>query len=204
MLKKKSSKMISLAQGKKLINLAREAISCYFSSKDVDVKDFISEFSDILGVFVTLNKEGKLRGCIGFPEAVYPLYEGVIKAAQSAAFSDPRFSAVIEEELPAINIEVSVLTKPALIKVKKASDYVDEIKVGRDGLIIRSSYGSGLLLPQVATEYKWDSKKFLEQTCVKAGLSPDSWQDIKDISVYRFQSQVFSEVSPNSEVKQLM
>lgn len=196
--------MISLAQGKKLINLAREAISCYFSSKDVDVKDFVSEFSDVLGVFVTLNKDGQLRGCIGFPEAVYPLYEGVIKAAQSAAFSDPRFSAATEDELSSISIEVSVLTKPALIKIKRASEYVDKIKVGRDGLIIRSSYGSGLLLPQVATEYNWDSKMFLEQTCVKAGLSPDSWQDIEGINVYKFQSQVFSEVSPKGEVKQLM
>jgi uncharacterized protein len=196
--------MINLSQGKKLINLARESISCYLSNKDVNVKDFISEFSDILGVFVTLNKEGKLRGCIGFPEAVYPLYEGVIKAAQSAAFSDPRFSAVEKDELSLISIEISVLTKPMLIKVKKASEYVDEIKVGSDGLIIRSSQGSGLLLPQVATEYNWDSKTFLEQTCVKAGLSPDSWQDVEEISVYKFQSQVFSEIKPNGEVKQLM
>tara|TARA_Y100000310_G_C20674037_1_gene811864 strand:+ start:37 stop:627 length:591 start_codon:yes stop_codon:yes gene_type:complete len=196
--------MISLSQGKKLINLARESISCYLSNKNVDVKDFVSEFSEVLGVFVTLNKEGKLRGCIGFPEAVYPLYEGVIKAAQSAAYSDPRFSAVLQDELSLISIEVSVLSKPMLIKVKKALEYIDEIKVGRDGLIIRSNQGSGLLLPQVATEYNWDSKTFLEQTCVKAGLSPDSWQDIKEISVYKFQSQVFSEIKPNGEVKQLM
>jgi uncharacterized protein (TIGR00296 family) len=196
--------MISLSQGKKLINLARESISCYLSNKDVDVKDFVKGFSDVLGVFVTLNKEGKLRGCIGFPEAVYPLYEGVIKAAQSAAFSDPRFSAVEKDELSLISIEVSVLTKPTLIEVKQTSEYVDKIKVGSDGLIIRSSQDSGLLLPQVATEYNWDSKTFLEQTCVKAGLSPDSWQDIEEISVYRFQSQVFSEVSPKGEVKRLL
>ncbi len=197
--------MISLSQGKRLIKLARDSISSAFSDKDVDVKsDIKKEFSDVLGVFVTLNKNGELRGCIGFPEGVYPLYEGVIKGARSAAFSDPRFPHLDEGEFPSITIEVSVLTKPERIEVKNAEDYVKEIKVGRDGLIVRSTGGSGLLLPQVATEYKWDSKVFLEQTCVKAGLSSNSWQDLKLCSVYRFQSQVFSEISPEGEVRQLM
>jgi len=196
--------MISLEQGKKLIKLARESISCYFSDKDVKVDSVKKEFSSVLGVFVTLNKDGQLRGCIGFPEGVYPLYEGVIKAARSAAFSDPRFVPLEKDELKDITIEVSVLTKPEKIDVKKVDEYIKEIKVGRDGLIVKGTYGSGLLLPQVATEYKWDSKTFLEQTCVKAGLSPDTWHDIKGVSIYRFQSQVFSEVSPNGEVKQLM
>ncbi len=196
--------MIKLEQAKKLIKLAREAISCYFSDKEVDVDKVNEEFSSVLGVFVTLNKNGELRGCIGFPDGVYPLYEGVIKAAQSAAFSDPRFPSVSEDELKDITIEVSVLTKPEKISVKEASDYIKEVKVSRDGLIIKSSLGSGLLLPQVATEYKWDSKTFLGQTCIKAGLQADSWQDIKGVSVFRFQSQVFSEIEPNGEVKQVM
>jgi len=193
--------MISLSQGKKLIKVARKAISDSSFDAGSALK---KEFSEVLGVFVTLNKDEELRGCIGFPEGVYPLYEAVIKAARSAAFSDPRFSPVSEEELPSITIEVSVLTKPVKIEVKEASEYVNKLKVGKDGLIIRSSYGSGLLLPQVATEYKWDSKEFLEHTCVKAGLSPDSWQNMSDIDIYKFQSQVFSEVSPKGEVKQLM
>jgi len=197
--------MIKLEQAKKLIKLARDSISCCFLDKDIEVKEDIKkEFSDVIGVFVTLNKNRELRGCIGFPEGVYPLYEGVIKAARSAAFSDPRFPAVEKEELKDITIEISVLTKPEKIKVKEASDYINDVKVGRDGLIVRSSFGSGLLLPQVATEYKWDSKMFLEQTCVKAGLERDSWQDIKGVSVYMFQSQVFSETKPNDEVKQLI
>ena len=196
--------MIKLAQAKKLIKLARDSISSYFSDKTVNVENIKKEFSSVLGVFVTLNKNGELRGCIGFPDGVYPLYEGIIKAAKSAAFSDPRFPAVSQDELKDITIEVSVLTEPKKLKVEKASDYVKEVKVGRDGLIIRSSYGSGLLLPQVATEYKWDSETFLSQTCVKAGLSPDSWKEDKDIGIYRFQSQVFSETSPKGEVKQVM
>lgn len=196
--------MISLEQGKRLIKLARESISCYFLGKEVDVRDYKKEFSEVLGVFVTLNKNGELRGCIGFPEGVFPLYEGVIKAARSAAFSDPRFVPLEKDELKDITVEVSVLTKPRRIVVKKAEDYIKNIKVGRDGLIVRSSFGSGLLLPQVAIEYKWDSRTFLEQTCVKAGLDRDSWKDLENYVVFKFQSQVFSEVKPGGEVKQLM
>src|SRR3989338_3312850 len=116
--------MISLAQGKKLIKLARDAISSVFSDAELKVKDELKkEFSEGLGVFVTLNKQGELRGCIGFPEAVYPLYKGVIEAAKSAAFSDPRFNALEQDELDEVAIEVSVLTKPKQIIVDKAEEY---------------------------------------------------------------------------------
>jgi uncharacterized protein (TIGR00296 family) len=196
--------MIKLEQAKKLIKLARDSISSYFSDGDVKDDEVKKEFSEVLGVFVTLNKDGELRGCIGFPEGVYPLYEGVIKAARSAAFSDPRFIPVIEDDLKDITIEISILTKPEKISVKDSEEYINEIKVGRDGLIVKGPFNSGLLLPQVATEYKWDSKTFLGQTCVKAGLKADSWHDLKQCSIYRFQSQVFSEVAPNAEVKQIM
>lgn len=196
--------MISLEQGKRLIKLAREAISSYFLHKEVRVDDFKKEFSGILGVFVTLNKDGQLRGCIGFPEGIYPLYEGVIKAARSAAFSDPRFMPLEKDELKDVAIEVSVLTKPERIKVERADEYIKKVKVGRDGLIVRSGYCSGLLLPQVAVECKWDSSLFIEQTCAKAGLDRGSWKGIKEVEIYSFQSQVFSEMRPNGEVKQLM
>ncbi|MBU0628420.1 MAG: AmmeMemoRadiSam system protein A [Nanoarchaeota archaeon] len=195
---------MSLAQGKKLIKLARDSISSVFSDTEIKVKDDIKkEFSEELGVFVTLNKHEELRGCIGFPEPVYPLYNGVIEAAKNAAFSDPRFNALDEDELKEVTVEVSVLTKPKQIIVEKVEDYVKKVKVGRDGLIVRSDFGSGLLLPQVATEYKWDSKTFLEQTCNKAGLPVDMWKDNR-CKIYSFQSQVFSEIKPSGEVKQLM
>ncbi|MBW2975029.1 TIGR00296 family protein [Candidatus Woesearchaeota archaeon] len=196
--------MVELEQAKRLIKLARDSISSYLLGEDVKDENLKKEFSDIRGVFVTLNRDGELRGCIGFPEGVYPLYEGIIKAARSAAFSDPRFMPVEKEELKDITIEISVLTKPIRIKAKKAEDYIKEVKVGRDGLIVRSGYGSGLLLPQVATEYKWDSKVFLEQTCVKAGIDKDSWRDLGNCEVFRFQSQVFSEESPNGRVKRVL
>ncbi len=197
--------MISLDGGKKLIRLARESISCVFSKKDIKVdKETKQKFSMYRGVFVTLNRDGMLRGCIGFPEPVYPLYEGVIKAARSAAFSDPRFPPISMDEFGLITIDVSVLTKPQRIVVRNPEDYMKEIKVGRDGLIVRGTFHSGLLLPQVAVEYNWDSKTFLEQTCNKAGLPIDAWRDFDECRVYRFQSIVFSEVSPGGEVRRLM
>lgn len=196
--------MVTLSQGKKLIKLARDSIGSYFSGNDIKVEDDVKkEFSERLGVFVTLNMRGELRGCIGFPEPVYPLYKGVIEAAKSAAFSDPRFPNLIEDELKEVTIEVSVLTKPKQVVVRKPEEYVKEIKVGRDGLIVRSAFGSGLLLPQVASEYKWDNKTFLEHTCIKAGLPRDMWKD-NGCRVYCFRSQVFCEEEPKGEVKQLM
>ncbi|MBW2989225.1 TIGR00296 family protein [Candidatus Woesearchaeota archaeon] len=200
--------MIKAEQAKKLIRAARDSISSYLSGRGHEagvIEDELKkdkELSEAVGVFVTLNRKGELRGCIGFPEGIYPLYEGVIKAARSAAFSDPRFMAVGKDELDDISIEISVLTKPKKIDVKKAEDYIGKVKIGRDGLIIRSMHGSGLLLPQVAVEYKWSSKTFLEQTCVKAGMGKDSWKDIDSCEVFSFQSQVFKETEPKGKVVQ--
>jgi len=143
-------------------------------------------------VFVTLNIDGELRGCIGFPEPVLPLYEAVIESARSAAFSDPRFMPLSKEEFDKVHIELSVLTVPELIKVKKSEDYLNKIKIGSDGLIIRGEYGSGLLLPQVFTEYKCNPKKALEMTCQKAGLSSDAWKDLKN-KIFKFQAHIFEE-----------
>lgn len=195
--------MLNLQQGAALIKLAREAISSYFSRKEPRAsKEVKKAFSDKNGVFVTLNKDGQLRGCIGFTEAVFPLYEAVIKAAISAAFSDPRFPPLGQDELNNVAIEVSVLTRPIAINVRNPEDYLKHIEVGKDGLMVRGVFNSGLLLPQVAIEYKWDSLTFLKQTCVKAGLQPDSWQDFDACRVYKFQSQVFAETKPNGEVVQ--
>jgi len=197
--------MVSLKQGKELVNLARQSIKAYFSKKKLKISPTIKrDFSGLNGVFVTLNKHGNLRGCIGFPDPIYPLYEGVVKASQSAAFSDPRFPPMEESELNDITMEVSVLTRPSVIEVRNPEDYIKNIRIGKDGLIIRGTFSSGLLLPQVAVEYKWDAKTFLDQTCVKAGLPPETWHDFDSCRVYKFQSQVFSEKSPSGEVVQLI
>jgi uncharacterized protein (TIGR00296 family) len=184
---------ITLAQAKELILLARESISAHLEGRKVKISDKIKkEFADYKGVFVTLYVDDELAGCIGFPEPVMPLWEAVVNAAKSAAFSDPRFEPLDKERFARLRIEISVLTKPELITVKDAKEYPSNIKVGKDGLIVKDGFNSGLLLPQVAVEWHWDSKQFISQTCVKAGLSADWWLKSKP-KVYKFQAQVFAE-----------
>jgi len=193
--------MLNLEQGKKLIKLARESITASFSRRTVKVNAALKiEFGEERGVFVTLSKGGSLRGCIGYPEPVMPLYDAVISAAKSAAYSDPRFPPLEKDEVDEVAVEVSVLTFPRMIEVRNPEDYFNKIKVGRDGLIVKGVYQSGLLLPQVAVEYKWDAKTFLEQTCRKANLPSDIYYDFNQARVYSFQSQVFSEETPNGKI----
>ncbi len=141
-------------------------------------------FNEKRGCFVTLTENGELRGCIGYPEPVMPLAEALVESAISAC-RDPRFPPLDASELPKIKIEVSVLTRPKPIKPA-------DVKVGRDGLIVRKGFYSGLLLPQVATEYGWSREEFLSQTCIKAGLPPDAWKD-KGTEILAFHAEVFGE-----------
>ena len=136
------------------------------------------------GAFVTLHKEGNLRGCIGLIEGRGPLRETVKNMAIQAAFSDPRFPALKPDELDRIDLEISVLTP--LVRI----DNPESIEIGRHGLLIRKGYHSGLLLPQVATENHWDRKQFLDWTCRKAGLQPGAWLDA-DTEVYTFSADIF-------------
>lgn len=136
------------------------------------------------GAFVTLEIDHKLRGCIGLIQATRPLYETVQEMARAAAFEDPRFSPLSKKEWPKVELEISVLTPLERIKD------VNEIRVGTHGLYIVKGPRRGLLLPQVALEYGWDTKTFLEQTCLKAGLPPDAWRD-PDTEIYVFSADVF-------------
>lgn len=184
---------LSLSDGKELIKLARNSINSCFLDNDLKVSETIKKkFSAKQGVFVTLTSEGELRGCIGYPEPVLPLYDAIIESAHSAAFSDPRFSPLSRSEFDSVHIELSVLTVPELIKVKKPEEYLKKIKIGSDGLIIRGDYGSGLLLPQVFTEYRCNVKKALEMTCQKAGLNSDAWKDLNN-KIFKFQAQIIEE-----------
>jgi AmmeMemoRadiSam system protein A len=134
--------------------------------------------------FVTLIKRrGQLRGCIGCIKDIKPLYKLVGEMA-AAAFHDPRFNPVTEAELSDLEVEISVLTP-----MKRNKD-VEEIEVGKHGILIERGFHSGLLLPQVATEYQWDRKTFLERTCLKAGLPKDTWKD-EDTRIYTFSAEVF-------------
>ena len=136
------------------------------------------------GAFVSLHKQGQLRGCIGQIHPSQPLYQTVEQMAAAAAFEDPRFSPLRLNELKELELEISVLTPMQRVKEIK------EIEVGKHGLYIKKGFYSGLLLPQVATEYNWDRMTFLEETCRKAGLSRNAWKE-KDAEVYFFSADVF-------------
>uniref|UniRef100_A0A7C4XU15 MEMO1 family protein ENV60_02855 n=1 Tax=candidate division WOR-3 bacterium TaxID=2052148 RepID=A0A7C4XU15_UNCW3 len=169
----------------KLKEIARKTIEAVVRGKKIpEFKDIPEKLKEPFGVFVTINKHGNLRGCIGHIYADQPLYISCQQMARAAALEDPRFNPVTEDELPELEIEISVLTPFERVKDIK------EILIGRDGLIIRRGYYSGLLLPQVATEYGWDVIEFLEHTCEKAGLPRDAYK-LKDTEIYRFSAQVF-------------
>ena len=198
----KKINQISNDDGKELVKMARKAVTEYLkkNSKINDV-DFNSKFNFESGVFVTINKRNSLRGCIGYPVPVKKLAEGLVDAAISAATQDPRFTAVGVDELDQIIFEVTVLTQPTEINVDNPNEYLSMIKVGRDGLIVENVYTSGLLLPQVPTEYGWNVKEFLEFTCEKAGLDKNAWKD-KKTKVSKFEGVIFKEESPNGKIIQ--
>ncbi|MGV8086459.1 MAG: AmmeMemoRadiSam system protein A [Candidatus Woesearchaeota archaeon] len=175
---------------KLLLNLARNALISSFNDSDPDVSK-VGHLTQLRGCFVTLHKNNKLRGCIGFPKPILPLYEQIIAATKAAAFDDPRFDPLTKEELKNVIIEISILTKPELIKVKNPDEYLTSIIIGKDGLIIKGK-SSGLLLPQVATEYNFDVKQFLECLCEKANLDKDSWKNSEN-KIYKFHAEIFSE-----------
>lgn len=183
--------MLTKSQGLQLLKLARKSIESFFDKKPLKFEKEKKEFPKKQGIFVTLTKNHELRGCIGFPYPTKPLAEAVVEAAQSAAFSDPRFAPLAKQELPKIKIEISVLTEPQLIQAAP-QELPQAIKIGDDGLIVMFAGFSGLLLPQVAPEQKWDSLEFLRGTCIKAGLPAETWLN-PACQIYKFQAQIFSE-----------
>ena len=185
----KSPNLLTEDEMKFLLTLAREAITCAAEGKDFNSPDFYSTtLKKKQGVFVTLHKDGELRGCIGYVEAVKPLQIAVEKMALSAAFNDPRFPATSKKEIDLLEIEISVLSPLKEIK------NIEEIEIGTHGLIIERDFYKGLLLPQVAVEYNWDRITFLKHTCNKAGLPEYAWKD-KNTKIQIFTAQIFCEQS---------
>ncbi len=184
--------MISEKNGQYLVEVAKNAISTYLETgrRPFIPEDCPEELKEELGVFVTLNKKHRLRGCIGYPEPVKSLIESTIDVAIAAAFDDPRFPELKKEEYNDLEFEVTVLTQPELIEIAHPDQYLKEIEIGRDGLIIQKGYARGLLLPQVAPENGFSVEEFLDHTCMKAGISADSWMD-ESCDVYKFQGQIF-------------
>ncbi len=172
----------------KLLKLARKTISDKLGiSAGIDSPDFSDEiFKEKSGAFVTIHISGNLRGCIGYIQGVKPVPETVKEMSLSAAFKDPRFMPLTEEEYNEIDIEISLLSP-----IEEVSD-INDIQVGRDGLIITKGYNRGLLLPQVPLEQGWDRDTFLTHTCYKSGLPGDAWKK-EGIKIEKFSAQVFSE-----------
>ena len=195
--------MFDLQDGEYLIKLARKSMKTYIETGEEikPPKDAPKKLTQKCGVFTSLHTlKGNLRGCIGYPEPVFPLIKATIGAAINAATRDPRFSPVTPHELDNLLIEVTILTPPENIEVKDPKEYPNEIEVGKDGLIIKKDFFSGLLLPQVAVDWDWNEEQFLSQCCVKAGLAPDQWVCDKDVEISKFQAEVFEETEPEGQV----
>ena len=192
---------LSDSDGVLLVKTARQAVTEFLSNgNQIRLEaELEKKFSFDSGVFVTLNKPDGLRGCIGFPIPEKRLSHAIIEGAIAAATEDPRFPPVTTKELDDIMFEVTVLTPPMEIDVSDPMEYLTKIKVGRDGLIIRHSFYSGLLLPQVPGEYGWSVEEFLQHTCHKAGLEKDFWKSGK-AKIEKFEGIVFKEETPNGEV----
>lgn len=178
---------LSLAEQRLLFQIARDSIAAGLERRALQVpQELPPALREPKGVFVTLHRHGRLRGCIGYLEAVKPLGQAVAEMAQAAAFHDPRFPPLSAAELPEVELEISILTP-----MRRIED-VQEIEVGRHGLYIERGLCRGLLLPQVATEYGWDRTTFLEQTCLKACLPPSAWKD-PETRIYVFEAEILSE-----------
>ncbi|MCX6821695.1 MAG: TIGR00296 family protein [Candidatus Aenigmarchaeota archaeon] len=195
--------MLSEEDGKKLIKLARQTVEDYFKNKELVLKK--TEYNKKNGIFVSIHMypDHELRGCIGYPYPDLKLGEALQRASISAAFQDPRFPSLKEDEFNSIVFEISVLTEPELIVVKNPKEYLKKIEIGKDGLITEHGFYKGLLLPQVPLEFepKWGVETFLEQTCMKSGLLPDMWLDPRT-KIYKFQAQIFKEKNPRGEIIQ--
>ena len=181
-----------------LLASARRAILARLHGSDLDPEEMEFEASSEnlwqpCGAFVTLDRGGELRGCVGFVEPRQPLLRTVVEAAVAAATRDPRFPPVTLDELDGLAIELSVLSKAAPINF---ADIPASIVIGVHGLIVSRGSVRGLLLPRVAVEHGWDAERFLQETSLKAGLPATAWKE--GASVSSFTAEVFSDAAPRA------
>jgi uncharacterized protein len=178
---------LTIEEKRTLLHIARSAIVSALERKTLpQLKNQLEALNRRSGVFVTLRIGEDLRGCIGYIEPLFPLADAAREVAVKAALEDPRFMPLTLSELNKITIEMSVLSS-----LSKLED-IEKIEIGTHGLVIDAGYRRGLLLPQVATEYRWDRKQFLKQTALKAGLTPDAWKQ-KEIKLFTFTVEKFDE-----------
>jgi AmmeMemoRadiSam system protein A len=169
-----------------LLEIARDAVTAHLAGIPVELPDVPEgNLAATLGVFVTIHYQYRLRGCVGNIQPQWPLYITTARCAVAAATHDPRFQPLQMNELEAVAFEVSVLGELELL-----TDPMD-LEIGRHGLIAAQQQRQGLLLPQVALNQGWNKTRFLEETCAKAGLQRNAWQN--EARIYRFTAEVFSE-----------
>ena len=182
--KKEEARQMKIESQGLLLQIARDAIACHLEDRiPSKLQGLNAELLQQSGVFVTLYKGGQLRGCVGHIVSNKPLYETVAEAAIAAATRDPRFRQVNLSEMQELEIEISVLTP------LQSLERIEDLEIGLHGLYIKHGEHSGLLLPQVATAHNWNRTEFLQQTCKKAQLPDEAWQD-SETEIYLFSSQV--------------
>lgn len=177
-----------------LLGLARETLRCTVAGTVVpsfEACKLPPRLNGSLGCFVTLTQQGQLRGCIGNVEPRWPLWRAVVENTRVAATQDARFPPVAAEELDTIEIEISVLSPPELVRFRSPQDLLDQLEPGRDGVLLRLGDRRATYLPQVWEKLP-DKIRFLSQLALKAGVGPDDWRR-RDAAIHRYQVVHFSE-----------
>jgi AmmeMemoRadiSam system protein A len=178
------SQEFTLLERRHLLALAHEAIWSALEGREISPLSFSSRFSAHRAAFTTIYLHGKLRGCVGYPLPIEPLYRTIVETARGAAFADTRFPGVTEAEACELEVSLSVLSPLKVVSP-------EEVIIGIHGLLLSQNGRRGLLLPQVPLEHGWDRVTFLEQTCGKAGLPLDAWQSGATVEV--FTAEVFGD-----------
>jgi AmmeMemoRadiSam system protein A len=184
---------LSEPERQSLLRLARDSIIAAVSRTLPKSWPTDGVFAERCGVFVTVRVNHQLRGCIGVVESDEPLGDAVVRCAACAASQDPRFPPLTADDLAGLQIEISLLSKPVPLRV-------EEIELGKHGLMVVQGTRRGLLLPQVATEHRLTVEQFLAETCRKAGLRADAWQE-PDTQIFGFTCELLSDSIPINKTR---
>lgn len=212
----KSDYVFSDEEGKYLVKLARRSLTEYLkNNKKIKIpEDAPQKLKMNAGIFVTLHiysqKDPKLdlRGCIGRPYPEQTLLQAAIDSSIDSGINDWRFAQVSLNELDNILVEVTALTPPEKIEGNTPEDRLNAIEIGKDGLMIELKSApkgrGGLFLPQVPVEWKWNKQQYLIELCGKAGLPGNFWKKTDRTNLYKFQGEIFTETTPNGEIKRVL
>ncbi|MCL1811113.1 MAG: TIGR00296 family protein [Methanomassiliicoccaceae archaeon] len=190
---------MDIADGTAAVEAARRCAEAETKGETTELR-LPEGFSENKGVFVTISEypSGGLRGCIGYPEPIFPLKDA-LRMSAAAACHDPRFEDLTFEEAAECTFEVTVLTPPQRIRYGSPEELLSKIEIGKDGLILSYKGRRGLLLPQVPLEFGWDAEEFLRHLSMKAGFGPGVWKDA-GATIESFTGEIFTEISPRGEV----